>query len=167
MEEIFLVAFHTEDGGVDDLEVRAVEFGYAVFYALDRGPPGGGVADDASFADVGATGFELRLDEDDGLPLPGMFGGAEGFEDGGQHEGGGDEGDVHREEVWRGGAGREEFGFGEEAGVGSFAEGDAGIVAELLGDLAVAGVDCEDRFCAGLEHTVGEASCGGADVDAG
>ena len=62
MEEIFLVAFHTEDGGVDDLDVRAVEFGYAVFYALDRGPAGGGVADDASFADVPAAGLELRLD---------------------------------------------------------------------------------------------------------
>ena len=39
----------------------------------------------------------------------------------------------------------EEFAGGEEAGVGALAEGDAGVVAELLGDLAVAGVDGEDR----------------------
>ncbi len=62
--------------------------------------------------------------------------------------------------------GREEFAGGEEAGVGALAEGDARVVAELLGDLAVAGVDGEDGGCAALEHAVGEAAGGGADVDA-
>ena len=37
--------------------------------------------------------------------------------------------------------GCEEFAWGEEAGVGALAEGDAWVVAELVGDLAVAGVD--------------------------
>ena len=61
----------------------------------------------------------------------------------------------------------QEFAGGEEAGVGALAEGDAGIVAELLGDLAVAGVDGEDGGGAALQHAVGEAAGGGADVDAG
>ena len=66
-----------------------------------------------------------------------------------------------------GASGDEEFAGGEEAGVGALAEGDAGVVAELLGDLAVAGVDGEDGGGAGLEHAVGEAAGGGSDVDAG
>ena len=69
--------------------------------------------------------------------------------------------------VGSGCVGREEFARGEEAGVGALAEGDARIVAELLGDLAVAGVDGEDGCCAALEHAVGEAAGGGSDVDAG
>ena len=63
--------------------------------------------------------------------------------------------------------GGEEFAGSEEAGVGAFEEGDAGVVAELLGDLAVAGVDGEDGWCAVLQHAVGEAAGGGSDVDAG
>ncbi len=61
---------------------------------------------------------------------------------------------------------REEFAGSEEAGVGALAEGDAGIVAEFLGDLAIAGVDGKDGSCAALEHAIGEAAGGGADVDA-
>ena len=128
---------------------------------------GGGVADDTSLAYVASAGFELGFDQDYGLASPFLLGGAEGFEDGGQDEGGGDEGDVHCEEGWGGGVGCEEFGLGEEAGVGALAKGDAGIVAEFLGYLAVASVHCEDGFCAALEHAVGEASGGGSYVDAG
>ena len=60
-----------------------------------------------------------------------------------------------------------ELAGGEEAGVGSLEEGDAGIGAELVVDLAVAGVDGEDGGGAVLEHAVGEAAGGGSDVGAG
>jgi len=56
---------------------------------------------------------------------------------------------------------------GEETGVGALAEGDAGIVAKLLGDLAVAGVDGENAGGSALQHAVGEAAGGGSDVDRG
>ena len=56
---------------------------------------------------------------------------------------------------------------GKEAGVGAFEEGDAGVGAELVVDLAVAGVDGEDGGGAVLEHAVGEAAGGGSDVGAG
>ena len=125
------------------------------------------VADDSALADVLAAYFELGLDEDDGGSLPWVVGSAEGANDGGEDECGGDEGDVHGEEGWGGGVGEEEFAGGEEAGVGPFAKGDAGVGAELLGDLAVAGVDGEDGGGSGLEHAVGEAAGGGTDVDAG
>jgi hypothetical protein len=65
---------------------------------------GGGVADDASFADVLADGFELGLDEEDGFALPLRARGCEGCYDRGQDEGCGDEADVHGEEVDGGGA---------------------------------------------------------------
>ena len=87
VEEELLIAFHTQDGGIDDFDARAVEFGYAVDDALNGGLTGGRVADDAAFADVASAGFELRFDEDDSVALPWVFGCAEGFEDGGQHEG--------------------------------------------------------------------------------
>ena len=147
-----MVALHAEDGRVDEVEVGAVLLEDAGADAFDGGLAGVGVADDAAFADVGATGFELGLDEDDGFAVPGLVGCAERAEDCGEDERGGDEGDVHRDERWNGRAGGEEFAGGEEAGVGAFAEGDAGVVAEFVGDLAVAGVDGEDggrrRFAA-------------------
>ena len=88
-------------------------------------------------------------------------------EDGGEDKGRGDEGDVHGEEGGRGLCRGEEFALGEQAGVGALTEGNAGIVAELLGDLAVAGVDRQDGLCAALQHAVGETAGGGTDVDAG
>jgi hypothetical protein len=109
----------------------------------------------------------LGLDEDDGGSLPWRFGGAEGGDDCGEDEGRGDEGDVHGEEGWWGAVRREEFAGGEETGVGALAEADAGVGSELLRDLAVAGVDGEDGGGSGLEHAIGEAAGGGADVDAG
>ena len=182
VEEIFVVSLHTLNGGVDNFDVGAVLLKDAVADALDGELAGIGVADDAAFADVLAAGFELRLDENDGFATPWSVWCAERAEDGGEDEGGGDEGDVHCEEKWgearksRSSAvrrmaififWRDEFAGGEEAGVGAFAQGDAGIVAELLGDLTVAGVDGKDGDGAVLEHAVGEASGGGADVDAG
>jgi hypothetical protein len=162
-----VIALHAEDGRVDEVEVGAVLLEDAVADALDGGLAGVGVADDATFADVGTTGFELRLDEDDDFALPGLVRPAECDEYRGKDKGGGDEGYVHRDEGWSGCAGSEEFARGKEAGVGAFAEGDAGIVAELVGDLTVAGVDGEDGGGAALEHAVGEAAGGGTDVDAG
>jgi len=161
-----VVALHAGDRGVDDFEVDRSQDGRAVVELVDGFFAGFGVADDSSLADVLATYFELGLDEDDGGSLPWRFGGAEGGDDCGEDEGRGDEGDVHGEEGRRGCVGGEEFAFGEEAGVGSFAEGDARIVAEFLGDLAVAGVDCQDGFCAALQHAIGEASGGGSYVEA-
>ena len=161
-----MVAFHALDGRIDDFDVGAVLVEDAVANALDGGLAGAGVANDASLADVFAASFELRLDEDDGLTAPRLAQCAEGGEDRGEDESGRDERDVHCEEGWSWMRGGEEFAGGQEAGVGALAERDAGIVAEFLGDLAVAGVDSEDRLCAALQHTVGEASGGGSDVDA-
>ena len=128
---------------------------------------GGGVADDAAFADVLAASFKLGLDQDDGVSLPLLAGGGEGGENGGEDESGGDEADVYCEEAdglrreWEKLAGR------EEAGVGALEQGDARVGAELVVDLAIAGIDGEDGGGAMLEHAVGEAAGGGADVSAG
>ena len=73
-----MVAFHAVDGGVDDFDGGAVLLEDTVADALDGWLAGFGVADDASFADVFAAGFELGLDEDDGIALPGVLRGAEG-----------------------------------------------------------------------------------------
>ena len=93
-----MVALHAVDGGVDDFDGGAVLLEDTVADALDGGLSGVGVANDAALADVFAAGFELGLDEDDGFALPGVLRRAEGAEDCGEDEGGGDEGDVHREE---------------------------------------------------------------------
>ena len=133
VEEVLVVAFHAEDGGVDEVEMGASELEDAGFDAIDGELAGGGVANDAALADVEAACFELRFDEDDDLAVPpGLRRGKRG-QDGGEDEGGGDEGDVHGDEGGGGSVRYEEFAGGEEAGVGAFAEGDAGVVAELLG----------------------------------
>ena len=162
-----MVALHAVDGRVDDLDGSASLFDDTLADTLDGEAAGLGIADDAAFADAETAGFELRLDEDDGGALPATVRRAEGAEDRGENQRGGDEGDVHGEEDRNRGVGREEFAGGEEAGVGAFVEGDAGIVAELLGDLAVAGVDGDDAGRMVLQHAVGEAAGGGSDVDAG
>jgi len=177
-----VVSFHALNGGVDDFDVGAVLLKDAVADALDGGLAGIGVADDAAFADVLTASFELGLDENDSFALPGLIRRAERAEDGRENEGSGDEGDVHceegRGETRKSGSSaarrmtififwREEFAGGEEAGVGALPEGDAWVVAEPLGDLAVAGIDGKDGGGTMLQHAVGEASGGGADVDAG
>jgi hypothetical protein len=70
VEKVLVVAFHAVDGRVDDFDARAALFGDALADALDGLLAGFWIADDASLADVAATGFELRLDEKDGLALP-------------------------------------------------------------------------------------------------
>src|SRR5438874_6983551 len=136
VEDVLVVAVHALDGRVDDFDGGAVQFEDAVVDALDGGLAGVGVADDASLADVPAANLELGFDEDDDGALPRMLGRTEGGEHCGYDEGGGDEGDVHGEEG--GGSMRrgEELAGGEEAGVGALKEGDAGVVAEFLSDLA-------------------------------
>jgi hypothetical protein len=166
LEEVLVVALHAEDGRVDKVERGAVLLEDTLAYALYGGLASVRVAHDASFADVGAASFELRLDENDDGALPRMIGRAESSEDCGKHERRRDERDVHGDEGWRGLAGSEEFAWSEETGVGALAESDAWVVTEFVGDLAVAGVDCEDRLCAALQHAVGKASGRGAYVDA-
>src|SRR5580698_1074004 len=124
---------------------------------------GFGVADDSAFTDVAAAGFELRLDEDDGFSECGR-GGEDGWED----KGGADEGDVCYQERKLGGfPGGVQRSRSEQASVGALYQRDAGVVAELHGDLAEAGVEGGDVGCAVLEKAVGEAAGGGADVEAG
>jgi hypothetical protein len=162
-----VVALHALDRRVDDFDRGAVLLEDTFADAVDGRLASVGVADNAALADVGATGLELRLDENDGGAFPGVGQRAERRENRRQNERGGDEGDVHGEE----GSGwlrwHEEFAEGEEARVGALAEGDAGIIAERLGDLAVASIYSKDSGGAVLQHTVGEAAGGGADIDAG
>ena len=157
MEEKFAIAFGAGDGGVDDVEVAATEFGGAGADAIDGQLVRGGVADDAAFADALAAGFELGLDEKHCV-----YGGPfrERCEDRRKHEGRGDKGHVHRKE----GNTRRQVAGVKKAGVGALHEGHAGIVAERLGDLAVAGIDGEDAGGAVLEHAVGEAAGGGTGI---
>jgi len=162
-----VIALHAVDGRVDDFDGGSALFKDAFGNALDGLFAGLGVADDAAFGDVFATGFELGLDEDDGFALPELLRRAESGEDCWQDEGGGDEGDVHGEEGWCGLAGREEFAGSEETGVGALAQGDAGVVAKLLGDLAVAGVYSQYRLSAVLQHAVGKAAGGSSYVETG
>jgi hypothetical protein len=161
-----VVALHAEDRGVDEVEIDAAMLEDRLADTFDGGLPSIGVADDTAFADVGAASFELRFDEDDDAALPGLTGCAERAKDCRQDESRRDERDIHREEDWGGFTGREKFAGCEKAGVGALAKGDTGIVAKLLRDLAVAGIDGEDGGGAALEHAVGEATGGSADVDA-
>ena len=195
VEEELAVAFHAEDGGVDEGEGLAAEGSDGVLDAVDGELVGGGVADDAAFADVLAAGFKLGLDEENCVAVPVLACGSERRDDGWENEGGGDEADVESEEGDGGGRGMGggncrslhcvlrppvemtrfggyggcgvELAGGEEAGVGALKEGDAGVGAEFVVDLAVAGVDGEDGGGAVLEHAVGEAAGGGSDVGAG
>ena len=67
VEKKFTIAFSAGDGRVDDVEVCAADFLDAGADAVDGELMGGGIADDAAFADVLAAGFKLRFDEDDGF----------------------------------------------------------------------------------------------------
>lgn len=162
-----MVPFHTPDGGVDDFDTGAVLFDDAIVDSLNRLFAGFGIADDTAFADVATAGFELGFDEDDGGALPGLLRCGESVQYRWEDQGGGDEGDIHCEEDWGKLAGREKFACREEACVGALAQGDARVVAEPLGDLAVAGVDGENGGGSALEHAVGEAPSRSSYVDAG
>lgn len=141
MKKIFVVPFHALDGRVDDVKTRATELGNGIGDALDGLTAGLGVADDASFADVVTASFELGLDEDDGGSLPGLVRLTKSAQNRGQNEGCRDEGDIHSKECGRGLSGEEQLGGGELACIGSLTEGYARVVAELLGDLPVTGID--------------------------
>lgn len=111
---------------------------------------GGGVADDAAWADVFTGEFELGFDEDDGV--------AAGFEDGeggGEDEGEGDEGDVGDDEVHE----FRDIGGGHVADVEVFAADDAGVIAEFPDELVGADIVGVDSRGAVLEEAVGEAAC--------
>jgi hypothetical protein len=161
VEEELAIAFSAGDGRVGRVDVGAADLLDTGANAVNSELMGGGIAHDAAFADALAAGFELGLDEDDGFD---SWGGRleNCLHDRREHEGRRNEGDVDGEE---GDAGGQVAGV-EKAGVGALHEGDAGIVAEGLGDLAVAGVDGEDAGSAVLEHAVGESAGGGADVEA-
>jgi hypothetical protein len=167
VEEVLVVPFHALNGRVDDFDGGAVLLEDAVADALDGGLTSAGVADDASLADVLAACFKLRLDEYDDFTVPGLVWSAEGSEDRGNDKGSRDEGDIHCEEGRGWMRGSEEFAGCEKAGVSALAEGDARVVAKLLGDLTIAGVYGQDRSCPVLQHAVGEAAGRGSDVDAG
>jgi len=167
VHEKFTIAFGTKDWGIDDLNRSGSQGIDAGGHAFDSKTMSRGIADDSALADVLATGFELRLDEDDGFkwrrslercPVSRPGGAYNGW----QQEGRGDEGDIHREEADAGG----QITGDEIARVGALHECDARVAAKLVGDLSIAGVDGEDAGGSVLEHAVGEASGRGSDVQA-
>ena len=85
VEEVLVVPLHAEYGRVDEVDLCAVLLNDTVAHAFDGGLTGVGIADDAAFADVGATCFELGFDEDDGGAAPWLIGSAERVE--GRQEG--------------------------------------------------------------------------------
>ncbi len=179
MEQELAVAFHAEDGRVDDGKGVASAGADGVLHAVDGELVRGGVADDAALADVLAAGLKLRLHEDDRVALPGLSRRREGGDDGGDDEARANEADVHGEEGDGFSAGRvKQIPFGndrkkskstglQQAGVRAFHQRDSRVGAELVVYLAIAGVHGEDGGCAVLQHAVGKAARGGADVRAG
>jgi hypothetical protein len=89
-EQVLVVALHAVNGRVNDVGVMAIQSENGVVNAVDGELPGGGLANDASFADGLAAGLELRLDQEDGASLPMLTLRCEGGEDGGENEGGRD-----------------------------------------------------------------------------
>lgn len=162
MQQEFAIAFGAGDGGIDNVDRGSGVFFDAGVDAIDGALVSGRIADDASFADVLASGLELRLDEEDEFESCAYRGSSSDcLQERRQDEGSGDEGDVHGEE---GDVGGQIAGI-EEAGIGALHEDDARIVAERLGDLAITGVDGENTLGAVLQHAVGEAAGGGANVE--
>ncbi len=162
VKQEFQVAFGAGDGGWDDFFDFPVEIGDGFGDFLDGEFVDFGVADDAAFSDVAPAGFELGLDEDDGLCE-----GGSGGKDRGEKQCCRDEGDVHDEQGECGLTGFCQCAGSEEAGIGALDEADARIIAELHGDLAKAGVDGSDVRGAALEEAVSKAAGGSADVEAG
>ena len=74
MEEELTVAFHAEDGRVDESEGLAAEVADGRLYAVNSQLVGSGIADDAALAYVLAAGFELRLYQENSFSLPLRFG---------------------------------------------------------------------------------------------
>ena len=65
VEEVFVVALHALNRGVDDFDGAAVLLEDASTDAIDGGLAGLRIANDASLSDVFAAGLELGFDEDD------------------------------------------------------------------------------------------------------
>jgi RNA polymerase sigma-70 factor, ECF subfamily len=158
VQEKFAVAFGAVDRRVDDFDGCAADFGDAGADAVNGELVRGGVADDASLADVLAAGFKLRLDEDDGFERLQSHGG----DDRRQDERGGDERHIHGEES----DSRRQIAGDQVAGVGALHKRDARVAAEAFGDLAIAGIDGEHAGGSVLQHAVGEAAGGGSYVEA-
>lgn len=118
----------------------------------------GGVADDAfAFVCLLFGGLKLGFDEGDEVAL-----GLQERPDMGEDLGLGDEGDVHHYDVV--------VGLGEEVGgdlacVDALKVRNAGVVAEFGVELAVAYVYAGYVGGTVLEEAVGEAACGGTDVE--
>ena len=115
------------------------------------------VPDDALLPDVLPSGFELRLDETDGLSAV-----REPFSQYRQDDPQRDERDIHAREIHR----FRDLFFGHVTEIGPFQVHDAFVGPQFPGELAVADVDRVHLHGAVLQHAVGEASGGGADVHA-
>ena len=124
---------------------------------LQHLPVDGGVPHHALLAHLVLAGLELGLDEADHLPpLPQHPG------DSGQDELQGYEAHVHAGEIRL----LRHLVMGEIPGVGPLQAHHPAVAPEAPGQLAVAHVHGVDLFRSVLEHTVGEAASGGADVHA-
>ena len=107
----------------------------------------GPVPHHALLAHLFAARLELGLNQADGLAA-----GGQQLPDGGQNQGQGDKGDVHREELQLLG----DLLPGEIPGVGALQVDHPGVVAQVPGQLAVAHVHGVDFPRALLEHAVGK-----------
>ena len=162
-----MIPFHAVDGRVDDLDLRAALLDDALADALDSLLAGFGIADNPSLAYIVTTGFELRFDQNDSRAFPVLPRCAKRSQHCRENKGRGDKRDIHREKSRRGATEGEQFARSEKARISSLAKRNAGIVAKLLGDLAVASVDGKDSGGSALEHAIGKATRGGSDIDAG
>ena len=116
----------------------------------------GGVVDDPAGADVFTAEFELGLDKDEEI------GGARGAGEGGRQDfGDGDEGYIGDDE--RGGFG--DIARLKVAGV-AFDSDDAWVLLQLPVELVGVDVHSENASGSVLEEAIGEASVGGAEVEA-
>ena len=159
-EEEFFVAFGAFDGGGGlAVEGGTFEFGEGeILDFLEDAFVDGGVADDAlAFVCFLFGRFELGFDEGDEMACGSeeLPGGGEDLFEGDEREVEDDEGVLVVGEV----AGL------EVAGVGLFQVGDAGVIPELLVELAVADIDTGGRGRSGLEEVVGKAAGRGSEVE--
>lgn len=117
----------------------------------------GGVADDSSLTDVFAASLKLRLDQNDCFERSSL---PDGGNHGRQDQGCRDEGNIHCEK----GNARRQLTGSELAGIGALHERDARIATQAVGDLTVSCVDGQNIGCSVLEHAVGKASGGRANI---
>ena len=162
-----MITFHAVYGRIYDLDIRATLIDDALADALDGLLAGFGITNDSSLTYVVAPSFELRLNQDDNHALPALSRRAQRSQHRRNNECRGDEGDVHRKEGWNRAIDCKQFAGREKTGVGALSERNARIVAKLLGDLAVAGIDSKNCCGSALKHAIGETSRGGSNVNAG